>query len=338
MLDTATYYNLLLESIIKDLDKFPYKKGGEGTAYFVSRDFVVKKYDIDVDRYVNGLFDGYCREMQRFNENGIRVPKIYSWLKVPREDKTQSGIIYPNKAGIDYSQKFDYYILEEFISDRQLFYNSLGSCYNLFKNICPKDEFNYALKAPESNLELYHEIVKGYVNDFALMNEYLTEIPIEQIDEFLYNSYVMFLDGKYSMPDMFSANVMINNRNMTLIDNKIKVLGEFDEMTRKDANSALFSGIINMFHFNNFVTNNSSYYVIKYQDQNIANILNQNRDRITLSCKSALIRMLKRMNQVCGHPVVNKDFEYNLNHSMLGHMLSTDDADEIYSYVAAEKE
>lgn len=338
MVDNTFYYDLLLENIIDKLDKYPCKKGGEGTAYFVDGNFVVKKYDIDVDRYVNGLFDGYCKEMQRFNENGIRVPKIYTWAKIPRENKSQSELISSVKTDFYNSQANDYYILEEYISDRQLFYNSLGSCYNLFKHICPKDEFNYALKAPESNYELYHEIVKGYVNDFALMNEYLTEVPIEQIDEFLYNSYVMFLDGKYSMPDLYSGNIMINSKNFSLIDNKVKVIGEIGQMTRKEANSAMFSGIINMFHFNNFVTNSSSFYVIKYQDQNIASILNQNRDRITISCKSALIRMLKRMNEVCGHPVVNKNLEYNVNYSMLEHMLSTDDADEIYSTIEAEKE
>lgn len=332
-------YKLLLVDLIKDLYKFPCKKGGEGTVFFVNNDFVVKKYDVEVDRFVNGFFDGYCKEMQRFNKNGIKVPKIYSWVKVPILDEYGKKRRFEAEGGLNNIRANDYYILEEYISDRQLYHDSLRDCYNIFKDNYSRDEFDGAINNPTINNELlYLEIVKNFVDDYVFMNEYLCDVSMEQIDEFLYNTYVMLLDGRYSMPDVFSANVMINSKNLTLIDNKVKIIYKSKPLSKKDVNCAMVSGIINMFYYNNFVTTDGSYHVISHQDENVKSILNKKRDRVTFSCKSAMIRMLKRMNSICGHPVVSKDLEYSTNYSMLRHMLSKDDANEVYSYIEAEKE
>ena len=97
-------YNEMLLNAIPHLNSCHKINGGEGVAYFLDGDFVVKEYrDTDNWQMFDVVFSSYCEEMQRFAEQGYNVPKIYAWIKLPNLGHYPSG--QPNK--------YKYYILEE---------------------------------------------------------------------------------------------------------------------------------------------------------------------------------------------------------------------------------
>ena len=109
---------VLLE-MVKHLKHCKYASGKEGTVYFVSDKYIVKKYENDAMWVVlNELFEAYCEENKRFADNGYSVPKIYSWLKIPRAHN-----IFESRYSSSYDYDYDFYVLEERAEGRELYYS-----------------------------------------------------------------------------------------------------------------------------------------------------------------------------------------------------------------------
>ena len=70
------YHENLLNAI-PYLSNFSKVNGGEGVAYFLDENFVVKEY-LDSDNWdmFDRVFESYCKEMQLYAEMGFNVPKI----------------------------------------------------------------------------------------------------------------------------------------------------------------------------------------------------------------------------------------------------------------------
>ena len=83
-----TDYDSLLSNVIPHLKEFPKHEGGEGIAYFLNEQFVVKEYYIPPKEFLK-KFDEFCLTLQKFADNGIKTPKIYAWTKrLKSGDKT----------------------------------------------------------------------------------------------------------------------------------------------------------------------------------------------------------------------------------------------------------
>ena len=84
-------YERMLFDLVPHLSEYKSISGGEGAAYFIDQNFVVKEYAKDFpsrdEKEFDRVFEDYCREIQGFAQEGYSVPKIYAWLKVPNTNK-----------------------------------------------------------------------------------------------------------------------------------------------------------------------------------------------------------------------------------------------------------
>lgn len=311
-----TSEDMLLYEAISHIDDYPSRGGGEGKAYFISKDLVVKRYFKKVDAEFDAIFEDYCKEMQKFAERGVCVPKIYSWAKIPNYNRR-----------INPEHRYDYYILQDRVKGRELFYGDLEDIYPICKKICSFEEYRNAIEKPASNLELFHEILKKYVSDYAKMNEYLCSIPESQIDSFLYDAYVMCLDGKFSLPDLFPANILLDKDKISIIDNHCEERKP-SQQTKEFADTAITSGLLWLFYFNSFLTGDD---YINDAKPEVKSFLVKNRNKVTKPCKEAMIRFIKRMNAVCSSPKITNRQAYVRDYVMVQNMLDTKDATEVFS-------
>ena len=308
--------DLLLYEAINHIDEFPSKGGGEGKAYFIGNDLVVKRYFRKVDSEFEAIFEDYCKEMQKFAERGMNVPKIYSWAKIPNFNRK----INPN-------HRYDYYILQDRVKGRELFYGYLEDIYPVCKKICSRSEFFDSIKNPETNRALFKEILKRYVADYIRVNEYLCSIPESQIDKFLYDIYVMCLDGKFSLPDMFPANIFLSKDKISIIDNHCEEKRQ-NQKTKEFADTAMTSGLVWLFFYNSFLTSKEN---MSYANPEVSSFLIKYRDKVAKPCKAAMIRFIKRMNAVCSSPKITNKKAYVRDMVMVGDMLTKKDAEEVFS-------
>ncbi len=311
-----TKEDLLLYEAISHIDDFPSKGGGEGKAYFVSKDLVVKRYFKKVDAEFEAIFEDYCKEMQNFAERGMNVPKIYSWAKIPNYNRR-----------VNPEHRYDYYILQDRVKGRELFYGYLEDIYPVCKTLCSRDEFFDTIKNPDSHRVLFNEILKSYLADYVRVNEYLCALPEVQLDKFLYDTYVMCLDGKFSLPDMFPANIFLSKDKISIIDNHCEERKQ-NQMTKEFVDTAMTSGLIWLFFYNNFLTNKDN---MSYANDDIISFLIKNRDKVTKPCKAAMIRFIKRMNAVCCSPKITNKQACVRDIVMVQGMLTKKDAEDVFS-------
>lgn len=306
--------DILLLTIVSNLKNYPYYSGGEGNAYFVGEDYVLKRYINKTEKDFDGIFENYCVEMQNFANNGLSVPKIYAWTKLPSVKRNVHG------------KSYDYYILQERMKGRTLFHGFIEDIYPLCKKLCSKEQFNQAVKYQEKNVALFKEILTEYVTDYQRMNEYLCSMPENQIDDFIYNLYVMCLDGKYSIPDIYPSNTLLSDDGFSIIDNRVEDRISRGYTTQKFAETILTSGLVWLFFYNGLVTSNPQEIskIPECQKYIIAN-----REKITKPCREAIIRFVSRMNVVCCKPKITNKTVLKKDFDMLSKTLSKEDAEEI---------
>lgn len=316
--------DLMMYDAISKLDTFPYSSGGEGDAYFVSDDLVLKRYYKKVDKEFDLIFEDYCLEMQKFANLGFAVPKIYAWTKIPNYNRK-----------VNPENRYDYYVLEERMKGRQLFYGFLEDLYPVCKQLCEKEDFLLAINHPEDDRLLFNEILTAYVKDFQMVNDYLCSMPEAQIDKFLSDAYAMCVDGRFSMPDMFPANIIFNKKGISIIDNTLENRNTEDRTSKDFADSLMTNGLIWMFFYNNFVTNPREFIEKDYET---VQFLNKKRDKVIKACKQAMVRVMQRLKKVeiDRNGIISPKLKVKTNADvasfiMVREMLSPTDAQEIYS-------
>ena len=216
----TTNYDELLFNAIPFLKSLPCHWGGEGVAYFLGDNFVVKEYsDSSNWERFEYVFDAYCKEIQSFAQQGFNVPQIYSWLRVPNKN-------YSNSKN---ANRFNYYILEERVPGRNLYYGFLEDFYPVCRDLFDEKEYNEVVYSPESNLEMFDEIIKAYVKDYIQMNEFLLSVPENELAKFIVDSFNMHTESLFGDIDLFPSNIIVNNDKLTLIDNHVNIRGSADE-------------------------------------------------------------------------------------------------------------
>ena len=285
-----------LFGLIPHLKHFKSEKGAEGTVYFIDDKFIVKEYlkpavigsVATVD--FNKVFDLYCVEIKGFADKGYLVPKIYAWTKIQPKNNIFSKDVYPRC-----------YILEERINGRALYLPKLSSCDELFKDLVSKNKFYNIMDNPNSNMVIYKEMVKRYISDYIFSNEYIISMSDNDLDAFISSIGNMFEEAEYGLPDVHSANVLMSDNKLILIDNYMAVKKDnafFDEQTVEDF---LLARLSILFGANEKVFKLESKNNLA-NDSEVINLIEQN----SLFCYEALEKILKSMKRCLdGKPVEN---------------------------------
>ena len=276
-----------LFGLIPHLKHFKSEKGAEGTVYFIDDKFIVKEYlspavigtVAEVD--FNKVFDLYCEEIKGFSDKGYSVPKIYSWTKIQPKNKIFSKDVYPRC-----------YILEERINGRALYLPKLSSCDELFKDLVSKNKFYNIMDNPNSNTVIYKEMVKRYISDYILANEYIISMSDNDLDAFISSIGNMFEEAEYGLPDVHASNVLMVDNKLILIDNYMAVKKDnvlFDEQTVEDF---LIARLSILFGANERVLKLGAKDNLS-NDLEIKKLIEQN----SLFCYDALEKILKSMKR-----------------------------------------
>lgn len=197
-------YDEVLKGLIPQIKSFKFKRGSEGMAFFVGKEFVVKYYQrIDFN---NELFKKHCEELKSYTNLDFSYPKLYSWAIVPVAEEDRI---------------FNYYILQEQIKGSELYPHGFSGFENHCMSFCSKKEFNKAIEKVEYNKALYQKILEAISLIFRDINMQLVEMPEEEKIKFIKTFYYLKRNSEYSLTDLHAENVLFDGTNMTLIDNVI---------------------------------------------------------------------------------------------------------------------
>lgn len=316
------FYDYLLNAIHR-LGSTNKIAGGEGIAYFLDDDFVVKEYKESSDwgRF-DAVFETYCKEMQNFAMQGYNVPKIYAWLKIPNFD-------YYTKGAKNF---YKYYILEERVKGRNLYYGFLEDFYPACKDMFSHEEFKYITSYPEENVSAYQEIVKKYLKDYIMMNERLESMPEDVLAKFLTDLYSMNLNAKQSTPDIFPSNMLVSDDKISIIDSRIWFEENGKHFSRKNLDNTFLYDMTNLFFYNEEVKNIQKEVKFKLKDLSSCNYAYYQRKNKKVS-SAAIERVFKLMNKYCDGFVCTDPKTYMLTIGALNSIVGKDSAEKIIANV-----
>lgn len=196
-------YKKFLNDLMPNLKAYPYKRGSEGMAYFIDNDFVIKYFEM-VDLPYRA-FDNYCNEIQRFGDDGLACPKVYSWARVPIFE--------------DDGKAHSYYILEEQVQGEGLYPYEIEDLYPKMDISCSKGEFLKKIKKIKENKELYIELLNEYSKTILERSEQLESLSTDEIRRFIESYIKINKNSVFSIPDLHVGNVIFDGEKLTLIDN-----------------------------------------------------------------------------------------------------------------------
>jgi len=270
----------LLMQAIPMLQDLPSKAGNEGRIFYVSKDVIVKKYFSKIDRpeVLSGAFDKYCRECEEFWAKGYDIPRIYAWSMISRPD--HSG--------------FDYYLLEEQVPGRELFFSSIMKFWEQeYKDYMERGDFESLLENPSQNSKFLEKALKEFIHDYIDINERLLSMSDSEIENFLQGIYGMFKDCTIAIPDVHARNVLIHQGKLNLIDLYL----EHDKdgikaLKATPTESLLLARMIALFSYNGdikkYKTNNSDLRSI-----------NQDIDLNGVLCTEAIKKVIRAGKRIC---------------------------------------
>ena len=323
-----THYDRILFDLLPHLSGYKSYSGGEGAAYFIDDNFVVKEYTKNFLKRDPDLFDAifneYCTEIQNFSNQGFSVPKIYAWMKIPNlnTEKVRSGD----------EMEFKYYILEEKIPGRWIYYfhEDLEEMYNVCKNVCSEESFYKAIWIKEGNHKLRKEILMAYISDYLHMNQKLESMADDELEKFIISAYKMAFSGVYSGPDLFRKNVLVGDSRITLIDNRVR-----DEMFMDldEIDDYFLVSLIDLIEYNKFLDNNLllSLNDCSLYDESVEKLLTENRK----VCLALTEKVMNILNKKMGLSPVKNEFIYSDIESMINGTFQ-DDAEQIIPLIQTE--
>ena len=231
-------HEMLLEMIPK-LKRFRHLSGSEGTAYSVGESLIVKEYDKVANRdLLDSIFEAYCDESRAFAEKGYLLPQIYAWTKIP----AKKSFLIPTEDR--------YFVLEEKVKGRELFFGKLEQLYYLFDEEYSYRRFAKILNNPELDIKLYHQIVKSYIADFIRVNSFIEAMPESELEHFIMSIYKMYESAEYSIPDINRRNVLMTDKGLRIIDNFMAIKTEHSYFGILQPDDFLASVMILLFRSN----------------------------------------------------------------------------------------
>ena len=317
MLINDGYYDILINAIPM-LKSCPKYTGGEGSAYFLSDDLVIKEYTDSSDwEEFDKVFETYCKEMQKFGEQGYCVPKIYSWLKLPNMNYYSGTQKNRNK----------YYILEERVKGRNLYYGYLEDFYPVCKTAFSKSEYMQILNDPGTNMVALEEVVKIYLQDYVKMNEMLASMPEESLAKFVTDAYAVHMQATKSEPDLFPSNVLVFGKNINFIDNHVSVDGDRSLLSKEKRDNDFLSNLVNLFYYNANVSDirNVCFVFPKEKLSSLSRYKKKNQK----ACAEVISRMLKILKQYCDEPKCSDPKTYLMLVALINNYVGKDNAPDV---------
>lgn len=271
----------LLMAAIPMLQDFPSKAGNEGRVFYVSNDVIVKKYFSKIDRQevLCGAFDKYCKECDEFALKGYKIPRIYAWTMISRSD---------------HSGAFDYYLLEERVPGRELFFSSILKMYEQeFKDHIDQKGYEEVIQNPELDPKFYEKAVKAYIHDFIDMNERIESMSDYDLENFLLGIYGMFGEGQYAIPDVHARNVLYYQGKLNLIDLYFEYdRAGYDALRATPVENLLLARMIALFNFNGDLKK------YKTNDLDLRQI-NHDIDLNGVLCTEAMKKVIRAGKRIC---------------------------------------
>ena len=305
-------FQMMLFNLLPHLENYTQKSGGEGTAYFVGDEFVVKKFESTKNNFVSQTaFSAYAEEMQKFAHQGYHVPQIYAWLSIPK--------------GFD---TFDFYILEEQVKGRQVYTGFLSESCHLFEDFCSKLQFQKLLLMPEIDMPMFEEIFRRFVGDYVMMNEMLLDMNENTLEKFFLDIDGMFKGSKISIPDVYHGNVFVNDSGLCLIDNR--VVPSDIQLTYEDLSSQDFtiSRSLQLLDINEVAW--KDYLNYKIQDfSSMAKVETLNlSSRHEMLTKCLIEKFIKVLNRTFDNPTVSCKEEFVDVYDMMFRIFRSDEEAE----------
>lgn len=321
---TCEDYGSMLLNLIPFLKSMPYKCGGEGVAYFYGDQFVIKEYCEAVDwESFDEVFDTYCSEIQEYSNMGFNVPKIYSWLKIPNFEYYSAGK----------KNKYKYYILEEKVDGRNLYYGFLEEFYPICSKKFDKREFMRSIGCPDLNLPTYTEIVREFLRDYVEINEFLESVSETELSDFIVSAYNIHMTSKQGEPDLFPANVFVKENKIKLIDNTINLNTDGRIRSQEYLNNYFITHLVNLFMYNENVSKverNICYNLSEKLTPDFSDLKKKN----VKASKAAITRVLKIMNKYCDNPKMSNPQLYTVAFTTLKNFMGKSNARDIMANVA----
>lgn len=289
-------YDKILIDSLSSLRFVPSLSGGEGRAYFIDDNFIIKQYlKSDNWKEFDRIFSKYCKEMQTYAKQGYKVPMIYAWTKVP-------NIKYYTKESL---RPYDYYILEERVKGRELYFGEIHDAYSLMQDICSRDEFKKALKflngIDVEESALTDEILKRFFEDYVQMNEYLEGMSDDKVSKFLRDANDIYNHGKHCYPDIVPFNIFAHDGELTMIDARTRVVPEGRTLEIHKDN--FIQDLAFMFVYNGDVSNSRNEKVSEKIEANpVLKALSKKNAKV---CVKAMSKFLK-LADLCCDGVVSK--------------------------------
>ena len=331
----TTEYDKILADAIPALSTFDKLAGGEGVAYFLNDKFVVKEFlNLENSNVLNIAFDAYSKEMKNFKKMGYSVPEIYSWVRVPVKSK--------NRREMD-----KFFILEERVVGRELYFGFIEDVYSLVKNLCSKKEFYSAVDRPDENIELFSMIATEYIRDYIQMNEFIEALPEDVLEKFIIEAFNMYVIGRVSAPDIFPSNILVDGHKLTIIDNKIADRDGLDEeymATDSDgfddietAHNFIISNLLNLFIYNEYISDYNNGLLYSLEDKDAVKVDNLVRQNVKV-CEAAILKIVKVMNNCLDNPALTNKNLFKNTFNMLVRVLGTDKAERVMKQVSSKFE
>jgi hypothetical protein len=297
-------YDLILREALPLLDNFEKSSGGEGTAYFLSDKFVIKRHTSQFDwETFDEIFDLYCSEMKKFEELGYCVPKIYSWLKIPKESASIKNELNAGSYENISLPKFDYYILEERVKGRELFYCFLEDFYPECRDFCSKKQFQKIVNNPDGNLLEFNEISRRFFRDYILVNQYIESLPEDVLSKFVENTYQMYMKGKFSIPDVYPSNVLISRKKMNLIDSSALNRNRIG-FNESFYTNGFISSVLSLFYTNESIFEPKKMILSSESGKEFSSEFAPLIKKNIRACRGAMLRLVAVMNKYCENPVL----------------------------------
>ena len=305
-----------MENLISRLDIFPSARGYEGCVYFVGDELILKKFDTKKNYEVLELvFESYCEESNKFESMGYAIPKIFSWMKVPR-NKIVDG------------RSFDFYILEQRVPGKNMFIGKIDNIYDSLSDQFTKMNFDHIILNPEKYVEEYKFIVKKYLENFIEMNRIIEGLSVREIEKFIETVYAIYVKGEYNVPDVHAKNVLFSNNSLNLIDNYMCLKKSLVYVNKLTAYEFMLSRIIILFRQNNYVGEiRNKFFDNSIKSSQIEEMINENMNL----CASSLKKMVQAMQRCCEHSESLTKDDYNRAYKQLVRHLDDQKAKDVLS-------
>jgi len=303
-------------NLISRLDVFPSARGYEGCVYFVGDELILKKFDTKKNYEVLELvFESYCEESNKFESMGYAIPKIFAWMKIPR-NKIVDG------------RSFDFYILEQRVPGKNMFIGKIDNIYDSLSDQFTKMNFDHIILNPEKYVEEYKFIVKKYLENFIEMNRIIEGLSVREIEKFIETVYAIYVKGEYNVPDVHAKNVLFSNNSLNLIDNYMCLKKSLVYVNKLTAYEFMLSRIIILFRQNNYVGEiRKKFFDNSIKSSQIEEMINENMNL----CASSLKKMVQAMQRCCEHSESLTKNDYNRAYKQLVRHLDDQKAKDVLS-------